>query len=356
MKAVVMAGGEGSRLRPLTSRQPKPLVPVAGRPIMEHILLHLRRHQMRDVVATVQYLGASIRNYFGDGSEQGVALSYSVEDSPLGTAGSVMLARQSLTETFVVISGDSLTDIDLAAATRFHRERRAIATIVLKPVPNPLEYGVVAIDEGGAVQRFIEKPSWGEVISDLANTGIYILDPAVFDFFRAGEVTDWSGDVFPKLLKQGENVFGWVASGYWEDVGSHAAYVKANFDCLEGKVKVQIPGDRVGDSTYIHPEAEVSRDARVDGPALICAGAKVRAGAGVNGPCVIGGYTTVDSGVKISNSHTSDHSYLGVSSPLPGSVGCKSVTIKNRCLPEQGSVIRSDVATGAGSTLQHAAR
>src|SRR5260370_4474 len=351
MKAVVMAGGEGSRLRPLTSRTPKPLVPVAGRPIMEHILLHLRRHQMRDVVATVQYLGASIRNYFGDGSEQGVALSYSVEDSPLGTAGSVMLARQALTETFVVISGDSLTDIDLAAATRFHRERRAIATIVLKPVPNPLEYGVVAIDDGGAVQRFIEKPSWGEVISDLANTGIYILDPAVFDFFRAGEVTDWSGDVFPKLLKQGENVFGWVASGDWEDVGSHAAYVKANFDCLEGKRKVQIPGDRVGDGIWIHEDAEVSPSARVDGPALICAGAKVRAGAWVNGPCVIGPFTTVDSGVKISNSITWDHTYIGLNSRLRGSVVCRSVTVKNGCILEEGSVIGSDVVIGAGSTV-----
>src|SRR5580700_7980710 len=348
MKAVVMAGGEGSRLRPLTSRQPKPLVPVAGRPIMEHILLHLRRHQMRDVVATVQYLGASIRNYFGDGSEQGVALSYSVEDSPLGTAGSVMLARQALTETFVVISGDSLTDIDLAAATRFHRERRAIATIVLKPVPNPLEYGVVAIDEGGAVQRFIEKPSWGEVISDLANTGIYILDPAVFDFFRAGEVTDWSSDVFPKLLKQGENVFGWVASGYWEDVGSHAAYVKANFDCLEGKVKVQIPGDRVGESTYIHPDAEVSRDARVDGPALICAGAKVRAGAWVNGPCVIGGYTTVDSGVKISNSITWDHTHIRVDGRARAD---HHIVADDAALLEEGSVIGNDVVIGAGSTI-----
>src|SRR6266536_2719462 len=249
MKAVVMAGGEGSRLRPLTSSMPKPLVPVAGRPIMEHILLHLRRHQLRDVVATVQYMGASIRNYFGDGSDQGVALTYSVEDSPLGTAGSVILARQQLGETFVVISGDSLTD--LGAAVRFHRERKAIATIVLKPVPNPLEYGVVVVDEGGAVQRFIEKPSWGEVISDLANTGIYVLDPAVFDFFRPGEPTDWSGDVFPKLLKEGEPVFGWVASGYWEDVGSHAAYVKANFDCLEGKVAVDIPAARTGHNTWV---------------------------------------------------------------------------------------------------------
>ena len=346
-----MAGGEGSRLRPLTSRQPKPLVPVAGRPIMEHILLHLRRNQMRDVVATVQYLGASIRNYFGDGSEQGVALTYSVEDSPLGTAGSVMLARQQLTETFVVISGDSLTDIDLVAAARFHRERRALATIVLKPVPNPLEYGVVVVDEGGAVQRFIEKPSWGEVISDLANTGIYVLDPAVFDFFRAGENTDWSGDVFPKLLKQGEPVFGWVAQGYWEDVGSHSAYMKANFDCLEGRVKVDIPGERAGESIWIHPDAEVSPHARIDGPALICAGAKVRAGAWVNGPCVVGGYTTIDSGAKVSNSITWDHSYIGENSRLRGAVVCRSVTVKNGCLLEEGSVIGSEVVLGTGSTV-----
>ena len=351
MKAVVMAGGEGSRLRPLTSSLPKPLVPVAGRPIMEHILIHLRRHQLRDVVATVQYMGASIRNYFGDGSEQGVALTYSVEDSPLGTAGSVMLARQQLHETFVVISGDSLTDIDLGAAARFHRERKAVATIVLKPVPNPLEYGVVVVDEGGAVQRFIEKPSWGEVISDLANTGIYILDPIVFDFFRPGEVTDWSGDVFPKLLKEGEHVFGWIADGYWEDVGSHPAYIKANFDCLEGKVKVQLPGDRVNENTWIHPDAEIFEGARIDGPALIGAGAKVRAGAWVNGPAVIGAYATVDSGVKISNSIVWDHSYIGLNSRLRGAVVCRGVTVKNGCLLEEGAVIGSEVTIGAGSTV-----
>src|SRR5206468_2043858 len=222
---------------------------------------------------TVQYLGSSIRNYFGDGSEQGVALTYSVEDSPLGTAGSVMLARQFLTEPFVVISGDALTDIDLAAAARFHRERKSLATIVLKPVPNPLEYGVVVVDDGGAVQRFIEKPSGGEVIPDLANTGIYI------------------------------------------------------------------------------PDAEVSPSARVDGPALICAGAKVRAGAWVNGPCVVGPFTTIDRGAKVSNSIAWDHSYIGENSRLRGSVVCRSVTVKNGCTLEEGSVIGSDVVIGAGSTV-----
>src|SRR3982074_918981 len=199
-----MAGGEGSRLRPLTSTRPKPLVPVAGRPIMEHILLLRRRHHMREVGATVQYLGASIRNYFGDGSDSGVSLSYSVEDSPLGTAGSVRLAEDQLKDTFLVISGDALTDIDLTAAVRFHRQRKSMATIVLKPVPNPLEYGVVGVDDGGAVQRF------------LANPGLSLAERESLTSSRGGELPDWSADVSPQLLKEGEPIHGWVADGYWE--------------------------------------------------------------------------------------------------------------------------------------------
>jgi mannose-1-phosphate guanylyltransferase / phosphomannomutase len=351
MRAVVMAGGEGSRLRPLTSQRPKPLVPVAGRPIMEHILLLLRKHQMREVVATIQYLGAHIRNYFGDGSEQGVNLSYSVEDTPLGTAGSVKLAEDLLRETFVVISGDALTDIDLAAAVRFHKQRQAMATIVLKPVPNPLEYGVVVADEDGRVQRFLEKPSWGEVFSDLANTGIYVLDPAVFGYFKAGEVVDWSGDVFPQLLKEGEPIYGWVADGYWEDVGSHQAYLKANFDCLEGRVAVDIPAHRAGPNLWIAEDADVDADARIDGPALIAAGAKVRRGAWVNGPCVIGAYGTVDIGAKLSNSILWDHVYIGENSRLRGSVICRGATVKNSCVLEEGTVIGSEVVIGQGATV-----
>ena len=351
MKAVVMAGGEGSRLRPLTSTRPKPLVPVAGRPIMEHILLLLRRHQMREVVATVQYLGANIRNYFGDGSDSGVSLSYSVEDSPLGTAGSVRLAEDQLNDTFLVISGDALTDIDLSSAVRFHKQRKAMATIVLKPVSNPLDYGVVVVDDGGAVQRFLEKPSWGEVFSDLANTGIYILDPAVFDYFKAGEVTDWSADVFPRLLKEGEPIFGWVADGYWEDVGSHASYLKANFDCLEGKVAVDIPGIRRGDSTWIAEDADVDADVRIDGPALIGAGARLRGGVWLNGPVVIGDHVLVDAGTKISNSIIWSHSYIGENCRLRGAVVCRAVRIKNSVLLEEGSVVGDEVVIGAGTTI-----
>jgi mannose-1-phosphate guanylyltransferase/phosphomannomutase len=351
MKAVVMAGGEGSRLRPLTSQRPKPLVPVAGRPIMEHILLLLRQHQVRDVIATVQYLGASIRNYFGDGSDSGVSLTYSVEDSPLGTAGSVRLAADRLRDTFLVISGDALTDIDLGAAIRFHKQRQAMATIVLKPVPNPLEYGVVVVDEGGAVKRFLEKPSWGEVFSDLANTGIYVLDPAIFDYFKAGEVVDWSGDIFPKLLEDGKPIFGWVAEGYWEDVGGHTAYMKANFDALEGKVRVDVPGSQIRPGVWVAEDAEIAEDARIDGPACIGAGTKLRHGIWLNGPCVVGNYTTIDHNSKVSNSIIWDHSYVGENCRLRGSVVCRAVTLKNGSLLEEGTVIGSEVTIGTGATI-----
>ncbi|TMD05418.1 MAG: nucleotidyl transferase [Chloroflexi bacterium] len=351
MKAVVMAGGEGSRLRPLTSALPKPLVPVAGRPIMEHILLLLRKHHLRDVITTVQYLGSSIRNYFGDGSESGVSLTYSVEDSPLGTAGSVRLAEAELKDAFLVISGDALTDIDLTAAVRFHKRRAALATIVLKPVANPLEYGVVVVDDDGAVQRFLEKPSWGEVFSDLANTGIYILEPEVFKYFKAGQAADWSGDVFPQLLKEGEPIFGWVAEGYWEDVGTHAAYMKANFDCLEGKVAVEIPGVRADNSIWVAEDADVSPDARIDGPAFVGSSTKLRPGAWINGPAVIGDDCIIETGAKISNSILWNHTYVGENCRLRGAIVCRAVRIKNNSLLEEGSILGDEVVVGSGSTV-----
>jgi len=351
-----MAGGEGSRLRPLTSHRPKPLVPVAGRPIMEHILLLLRHHQMRDVLATVQYMGASIRNHFGDGSEFGVDLSYSVEDTPLGTAGSVKLAQDQLRETFCVISGDALTDIDLSAGMRFHSQQKAMVTIILKPVANPLEYGVVVADEDGRVNRFLEKPSWGEVFSDLANTGIYILEPEVFEYFRAGEVSDWSSDVFPRLLKEGLPIFGWVADGYWEDVGSHGAYLKANFDCLEGRVKVDLPGRRRGEGIWVADDAEVSDDARLDGPALIGSGAKLRPGSWINGPAVIGAHSTVDTGAKVSHSVLWNHAYVGQRSRLRGAVVCRAVTLKADSQVEEGAVIGDEVVVGSGARINAGVR
>src|SRR2546427_2698548 len=185
MKAVVMAGGEGTRLRPLTAHRPKPLAPVLNKPIMEHIILLLKEHGIHEIVVTLHYLADEIEGYFGDGSEWGVKLIYSVEDTPLGTAGSVKQAEEHLKDdTFVIVSGDALTDIDVSKAIEFHKQKGAMATIVLSHVPNPLEFGVVVTDEEGRVRRFLEKPSWGEIFSDTVNTGSYILEPSVFDYME----------------------------------------------------------------------------------------------------------------------------------------------------------------------------
>jgi mannose-1-phosphate guanylyltransferase/phosphomannomutase len=172
MKAVIMAGGEGTRLRPLTANQPKPMLPVGNRPIMEHIVRHIRDHGFKDIVVTVQFLASQVRHYFGDGSDMDVDLAYATEPTPLGTAGSVRNAAEMLGETFVVVSGDALTDIDLDEVVGFHRRRGALATVVLKRMPNPLEFGIVITEEDGRIERFLEKPHWGQVFSDNINTGI----------------------------------------------------------------------------------------------------------------------------------------------------------------------------------------
>src|SRR3954451_4108061 len=212
MKAVIMAGGEGSRLRPLTSNQPKPMMPLANLPMMEHIVSLLRRHGFDEIVVTLAFLPNAIRNYFGDGSEFGVKMVYATEETPLGTAGSVRNAMEHLTERFLVISGDVLTDVDLSAIVKFHDERQAMATIGLVHVENPLEFGIVITKEDGSIERFLEKPTWGQVFSDTINTGIFVLEPEIFDYIAPDKPVDFSSDVFPRLLDEGKPIFGAVAA------------------------------------------------------------------------------------------------------------------------------------------------
>ena len=181
-----MAGGEGTRLRPMTANQPKPMLPVVNRPIMEHVLRLLRRHGLTETVVTVQFLASMVRNYFGDGEDFGMSLQYATEETPLGTAGSVKNAEDALRdEPFLVISGDALTDIDLSDLIAFHKDNNALVTVALARVPDPLEFGIVIVDDDGKIQRFLEKPTWGQVFSDTVNTGIYVMEPEVLDR-RAG--------------------------------------------------------------------------------------------------------------------------------------------------------------------------
>ncbi len=346
-----MAGGEGSRLRPLTSRRPKPLVPVLGRPCMEHILRLLRRHGITEVVVTLQYLGAEIRNYFGDGQELGMEIEYAVEDRPLGTAGSVRNAADLLDDTFVVISGDALTDIDLTACVDLHRDRGARATIVLARVPSPLEYGVVITDPAGRIQRFLEKPSWGEVFSDQVNTGIYVVERDVLDTIPPGTNVDWSQDVFPAMLQRRESLHGTIGVGYWCDIGNVASYLQANWDALEGRVVCEVDGVRRDDGVWIAAGAEVDPSAQVVGPAFIGREAMVRGHAFLNGPVVVDRHVVVDVGAKVSSSVLWPQAYIGERARLRQTVVCGGATLKSLVLLEEGTVIGDGCTIGAGAVI-----
>jgi mannose-1-phosphate guanylyltransferase / phosphomannomutase len=340
VKAVVMAGGEGTRLRPMTANQPKPLLPVVNKPIMEHVLRLLKRHGFTETVVTVQFLAALVRNYFGDGEEIGMSLSYATEEMPLGTAGSVKNAQDALRdERFLVISGDALTDIDLTDLVRFHKENGALVTIALKRVPNPLEFGIIIIDDDGRVQRFLEKPTWGQVFSDTANTGIYVMEPEVLDHVAAGEPVDWSGDVFPKLLAEGAPLYGYVADGYWEDVGTHESYLKAQADMLSGKIDIEPDGFEVSPGVWVAEGAEVDSEAVLKGPLYIGDYAKVEAGAELREFTVLGSNVVVKEGAFLHRAVVHDNVFIGPSTNLRGCVVGKNTDVMAGARIEEGAVI-----------------
>jgi len=289
MRAVLMAGGSGTRLRPLTCDLPKPMVPILNRPIFEHILNLLKRHGIQEVVATLHYLPDAMREYFRDGSDYGVKLTYAVEeDKPLGTAGCVKNIEALLTETFVVISGDSLTDFDLTAAIKFHQEKGSKATLVLTRVPDPQEFGVVIINKEGQIQRFLEKPSASEIFSDTVNTGIYILEPSVLQYLPKNKEVDFSKDLFPLLMSKREPMYGYVAEGYWCDVGSLDTYREAQYDALEGKVLVDMPYKELSKGIWVGAQATIDPTAILEGPLLIGRNTRIGPGARLLAGTVVG--------------------------------------------------------------------
>jgi len=278
VKAILLAAGLGTRLRPLTYELPKPMVPILGRPVMEHIMRLMAQHGFDDVVANLHYFPDLIRDYFGDGSRQGIRLVYSYEEELLGTAGGVRNVRDHFGgETFLVISGDALTDIDLTAFWKRHKEAGGIATLALKQVDDPSQLGVVIVDDDGRIQGFQEKPAPGEELSNLGSCGIYMFEPEIFDYFPDEEFVDWANDVYPALLDQDVSFYGHEIAEYWNDVGSFEEYRQGNFDALEGKVKVEMPGG-----------GNVPGDAEVEGPVFIGAGCEIASGVRLTGPVVIG--------------------------------------------------------------------
>lgn len=353
MKAVLMAGGSGTRLRPLTCDLPKPMVPMLNRPMMEHIINLLKRHGITEIIITLYYLPHVIQNYFGDGSEFGVKLTYAVEEKmPLGTAGCVKAVEDLLDDTFLVISGDSLTDLDLTAAIAYHKATASQATLVLTRVPNPLEFGVVITGEDGRIERFLEKPSSSEVFSDTINTGTYILEPEVLKLLPPEQEVDFSKDLFPALLENRAPMYGYVGSGYWEDVGTLQAYRHAHYDILNGKVKVEIPYPRregdlwVGEGTVIDPTANIQ------GPVVIGNNCQIGPGATLSPGTVIGDNVIVGEGASLKRPILWNNVYVGEESALRGCVIGKGTSVKRGSTILEGAIVANDCAVGEHASIR----
>ncbi|HZQ15208.1 MAG TPA: sugar phosphate nucleotidyltransferase [Gaiellaceae bacterium] len=346
MKAVVMAGGEGTRLRPLTSNQPKPMVPIVGKPCMEHILELLRDHDFRDVVATVAFLPQAIRSYFGDGENIGVSLEYSVEERPLGTAGSVRLASDRLDDTFLVISGDALCDIDLNAIVAFHKQAGAAVTIGLKSVENPLEFGIVVTGDDGRVERFLEKPSWGQVFTDTINTGIYVLEPEVLRHVPADRPFDFSTELFPLLLELGLPIHGHVCDGYWQDIGNLDQYRQANFDALDGKVALNVSGLKIRGDVWIGEGVEIDDVEGVEGPAFIGNYTTISPESSVGPYTVLGPATTLRERARLARAIVDSSCYIGRSAVVEGAILGRNCDIRPHARIHEGVAIGDQVTIG----------
>ena len=288
---MLLAAGLGTRLRPLTYEVPKPLVPVVGTPVMEHIVRLLARHGFDDVVCNLHYFPDQIERRFGDGSEWRLRLVYSHEEELMGTAGGVRNVRDHFGgETFLIISGDALTDIDLTALWRAHREKGGIATLSLKRVDDPSQIGVVIRGEDGRIQGFQEKPDPAEALSDLGNCGIYVMEPEIFDYFPDRPFVDWALDVFPALLGQDVPFYGHEITEYWNDIGNIKEFRKGNLDSLTGEVRVEIDPDRLNPAgvdaideppVYVGESCEIAPGARLTGPVVLGDRCRVGEGAAV---------------------------------------------------------------------------
>ncbi len=353
MQAVIMAGGQGARLRPLTSNQPKPMLPVVNRPIMEHIVNLLTRDGFEEMIVTLQFLPTLISNYFGDGGEWGASIQYSTEFTPLGTAGSVKNSSHFLDETFLVISGDALTDIDLTRVVDFHRRNKSMATLALIRSQNPLEFGIVVTDAAGHIERFLEKPNWGQVFSDTINTGIYVLEPEVLDLIPDGQSFDFSKDLFPLLLERDYPLFGYVADGYWCDIGNFEQYMAAHKDILDRKVQIDPPGFRMAENVWVGEGVDIEDGAELRGPMVLGDHCKVERGAVIREFTVLGHNVVVKQDSFVHRALIYDNSYIGTGCHLRGCVVGKNCDLKGNVRLEEGVVVGDECLIGENVLVNH---
>jgi NDP-sugar pyrophosphorylase family protein len=310
MKAMVMAAGLGTRLRPLTDFLPKPMMPVANRPVLHHLLNLLRRHEVSEVGINLHVAPEMIQGYFGDGSELGMSIRWSHEPELLGTAGGTKkLVDFWGDETILVTSGDGLHDIDVTALLGHHRRSAALATLAVKPVQDPSSYGVVILDRDTRIRGFQEKPTRDEARSDLANCGVYVIEPALLERIPTGTFVDFGQDIWPMLVAANEPIYAYTTTAYWNDVGDLDALRNGILEAVLGQVRVEIPGEEIAPGIWAEDGCRVSAGAQVDGPVVLGRNVVIEDGAQIRGPAAIG-----------ADSHVGRQAAIRRAALLPGSV------------------------------------
>jgi NDP-sugar pyrophosphorylase family protein len=295
IRAMVLAAGAGTRLRPLTYETPKPMVPVVNRPVIHHVLDNLLKHGVKDVMVNLYAHADQVRGYCGDGSRWSLNVQYSQEPKLMGTAGAIKKVESFFKDgPFFVMSGDGLSDIDLTAMYHFHKKRGSLATMATKAVDARFDYGVTLTQGSGRIKGFMEKPSWSDVFSNKVNTGIYLFEPEVFKFIPKNKIYDFGHELWPKLLKLKKPIYAYETKGYWTDVGNLSEYRRCQIDTLEGQAKINIPGKEIRKGVWVDRPTQISPKAILRAPCVIGKGSIIEAGA------QIGPYTVVGDRAKIS--------------------------------------------------------
>ncbi|MFD3447725.1 sugar phosphate nucleotidyltransferase [Microbacteriaceae bacterium 4G12] len=352
MKGVILAGGKGQRLRPLTCNLPKPMLPLLNKPVMEYSLELLKKHGIIEIAITVQYMSAAIRDYFGDGSKWGVKLSYFEDSPPLGTAGSIKQAEAFLDEPFVVISGDALTDINLSRAIDFHFSKDRLVTILLKEVSYPLDFGIAVTNDAGRIIRYIEKPRWNEIVSNTVNSGIYVMNPTIFSHIEPHTFCDFSHDVFPFLLERKEELYGYKVEDYWLDIGDFSQYRRAHFDLLTKKVNVNLPPTEILPTVWMEEGVNIEKGTNIHGPVFIGEGATIQTGAVIEPYSIIGKRSVISRNVHIGKTIVWNDVYIGRQCELKGTTIASGTMVEDGVTLFEKSIIADHCKLGKNTVVK----
>lgn len=350
LKACILSGGEGRRLRPLTSRLPKPMVPILGRSVLRHSIEHLRALGITEMVMTLMYLPDIIKNEFTDGSALNVKISYFTETSPLGTAGGVRACSGFLSDgDFLVLSGDAVCDIDFNKALEFHKSKNADVTIILSRQPNPVEYGLVLTDSDGRIRKFTEKPAWGQVFTNLVNTGIYIISPDVLNSIPENKPFDFARDLFPLLMSENRRLYACELDGYWCDIGDIDSYLRCSFDALAGKIRLSHSLSEHSPGIYLGRNMTPPDGVALIPPVYLHPSAKIMSGAVIGPNAVISESAYIGEGSIVSNSVIEGS--LAPRCEAEGCIVCRGANIGNGCVISKSAVVGNGACIGDGSYI-----